>query len=97
MLIFTCLKRGRGTQISFQTDTYTHILKKENKITGYQASSELTGEMSMMFRTEGDLKGGGEKIQMLLVQSGLVKHTMSKDEEKGLDQIDNALRYKIVF
>lgn len=59
-------QKRRGTQISFQTDTYTHILKKENKITGYQASSELTGEVSMMFRA-GDLKGGGEKIQMLLV------------------------------
>ena len=56
MLIFTCLKRGRDTQISFQTHTYTHILRKENKITGYQASSEPTGEVSMMFRTEGDLK-----------------------------------------
>ena len=25
-------------------------------MTGYQTSSELTGEVSMMFRTEGDLK-----------------------------------------
>ena len=34
---------------------------------------------------------------MMLVQSGLFKQTMSKDEEKRLDHIDNSLRYKIVF
>ena len=42
--------------------SYTHILRKDNKITGYQASSEPTGEVSMMFRTEGDLKKRREDI-----------------------------------